>query len=189
MTWENSLGQMASGSGGGNTSGAKGSRRGASSTRPSPPLNSERPGQSPGGGGDEVEVVEGEEEDEKEGAAAQVWRMVTKAKTSMAALPNTARIENLTWRLFSMQLKKRRTDAEAAENAAAYSALERENEAAVMREAAKEELEGGDELGGMKEKEVEEDKEEDVDREGRGRRGRTSASPSSESPEGFGLEQ
>ncbi|KDE08866.1 hypothetical protein MVLG_00964 [Microbotryum lychnidis-dioicae p1A1 Lamole] len=44
--------------------------------------------------------------------AAQVWRMFNKAKNT---LPNGARMENLTWRLMSMTLKKRREETAAAE--------------------------------------------------------------------------
>ncbi|KAK4056708.1 Sodium- and chloride-dependent GABA transporter 1 [Microbotryomycetes sp. JL221] len=41
----------------------------------------------------------------KDPIAAQVWRMFNKAKNT---LPNGARMENLTWRMMSMSLKKRR---------------------------------------------------------------------------------
>lgn len=43
----------------------------------------------------------------KDPIAAQVWRMFHKAKNTM---PNGARMENLTWRLMSMTLKKRKED-------------------------------------------------------------------------------
>ncbi|SCZ88686.1 BZ3500_MvSof-1268-A1-R1_Chr2-1g04571 [Microbotryum saponariae] len=48
----------------------------------------------------------------KDPIAAQVWRMFNKAKNT---LPNGARMENLTWRLMSMTLKKRRQETAAAE--------------------------------------------------------------------------
>ncbi|GAA5862673.1 hypothetical protein JCM8547_003509 [Rhodosporidiobolus lusitaniae] len=44
----------------------------------------------------------------KDPIAAQVWRMFHKAKNTM---PNGARMENLTWRLMSMTLRKRREDS------------------------------------------------------------------------------
>ncbi|GJN90815.1 hypothetical protein Rhopal_003829-T1 [Rhodotorula paludigena] len=47
----------------------------------------------------------------KDPIAAQVWRMFHKAKNTM---PNGARMENLTWRLMSMTLKKRREDSTGA---------------------------------------------------------------------------
>ncbi|SCV71909.1 BQ2448_4603 [Microbotryum intermedium] len=48
----------------------------------------------------------------KDPIAAQVWRMFNKAKNT---LPNGARMENLTWRLMSMTLKKRREETAATE--------------------------------------------------------------------------
>lgn len=48
----------------------------------------------------------------KDPIAAQAWRMINKAKHNM---PNGARMENLTWRLMSMTLKKRREETAAAE--------------------------------------------------------------------------
>ncbi|GAA5981663.1 hypothetical protein JCM11641_004208 [Rhodosporidiobolus odoratus] len=47
----------------------------------------------------------------KDPIAAQVWRMFHKAKNTM---PNGARMENLTWRLMSMTLRKRREDSAGA---------------------------------------------------------------------------
>ena len=55
----------------------------------------------------------------KDPIAAQVWRMFHKAKNTM---PNGARMENLTWRLMSMTLKKRREDSAAASAGASASA-------------------------------------------------------------------
>lgn len=55
----------------------------------------------------------------KDPIAAQVWRMFHKAKNTM---PNGARMENLTWRLMSMTLKKRREDSAAASASASASA-------------------------------------------------------------------
>ncbi|KAM0791317.1 hypothetical protein ACM66B_005789 [Microbotryomycetes sp. NB124-2] len=43
----------------------------------------------------------------KDPITAQVWRMFNKAKNT---LPNGARMENLTWRMMSMSLRKRRDD-------------------------------------------------------------------------------
>lgn len=51
----------------------------------------------------------------KDPIAAQVWRMFHKAKNTM---PNGARMENLTWRLMSMTLKKRKEDGGSASSAA-----------------------------------------------------------------------
>ncbi|GAA5925503.1 GATA-type transcription factor [Sporobolomyces koalae] len=45
---------------------------------------------------------------QKDPIAAQVWRMFHKAKNTM---PNGARMENLTWRLMSMTLRKRREES------------------------------------------------------------------------------
>lgn len=56
----------------------------------------------------------------KDPIAAQVWRMFNKAKNT---LPNGARMENLTWRLMSMTLKKRREETAAAAAAATATAL------------------------------------------------------------------
>lgn len=55
----------------------------------------------------------------KDPIAAQVWRMFNKAKNT---LPNGARMENLTWRLMSMTLKKRREEGAASAAAAAAAA-------------------------------------------------------------------
>ena len=132
----------------------------------------------------------------KDPIAAQVWRMFNKAKNT---LPNGARMENLTWRLMSMTLKKRK------EETAAAAAAEAEALAAslLIDELAREELDCLDELGmgrpadagrkpssKGKEKAAEEfltgDAEDD---ESRGRRGRTSTPKSSSgSPEGMGAE-
>ncbi|GAA6052880.1 hypothetical protein JCM3770_004390 [Rhodotorula araucariae] len=73
----------------------------------------------------------------KDPIAAQVWRMFHKAKNTM---PNGARMENLTWRLMSMTLKKRREDSAAA-SAAASVAPSPPSEASLQRamEAALEE--------------------------------------------------
>ncbi|GAA6060011.1 hypothetical protein JCM10212_001169 [Sporobolomyces blumeae] len=48
---------------------------------------------------------------QKDPIAAQVWRMFHKAKNTM---PNGARMENLTWRLMSMTLRKRREESAGA---------------------------------------------------------------------------
>ncbi|GAA5835584.1 hypothetical protein JCM3766R1_006454 [Sporobolomyces carnicolor] len=48
---------------------------------------------------------------QKDPIAAQVWRMFHKAKNTM---PNGARMENLTWRLMSMTLRKRREESASA---------------------------------------------------------------------------
>ncbi|KAK4054512.1 Sodium- and chloride-dependent GABA transporter 1 [Microbotryomycetes sp. JL201] len=46
----------------------------------------------------------------KDPIAAQMWRMFNKAKNT---LPNGARMENLTWRMMSMSLKKKRREGSA----------------------------------------------------------------------------
>ncbi|GAA5872191.1 hypothetical protein JCM3774_002289 [Rhodotorula dairenensis] len=56
----------------------------------------------------------------KDPIAAQVWRMFHKAKNTM---PNGARMENLTWRLMSMTLKKRKEDGTASPAAGSASPL------------------------------------------------------------------
>ena len=58
--------------------------------------------------------------------AAQAWRLINKAKATM---PNGARMENLTWRLMSMTLKKRRAEA-AQQEADAVVAAEKVEELA-----------------------------------------------------------
>ncbi|BGP48565.1 Sodium- and chloride-dependent GABA transporter 1 [Rhodotorula kratochvilovae] len=80
----------------------------------------------------------------KDPIAAQVWRMFHKAKNTM---PNGARMENLTWRLMSMTLKKRREDSAAAASAAASAAPSPPSEASLQRamEAALEESEAQEE--------------------------------------------
>ncbi|BGP55689.1 Sodium- and chloride-dependent GABA transporter 1 [Rhodotorula sphaerocarpa] len=55
----------------------------------------------------------------KDPIAAQVWRMFHKAKNTM---PNGARMENLTWRLMSMSLKKRKDDGGSASSVGGGSA-------------------------------------------------------------------
>ncbi|GAA5893580.1 uncharacterized protein JCM6883_003567 [Sporobolomyces salmoneus] len=50
---------------------------------------------------------------QKDPIAAQVWRMFHKAKNTM---PNGARMENLTWRLMSMTLRKRREESANSAN-------------------------------------------------------------------------
>ncbi|KAG2187017.1 hypothetical protein INT44_003245 [Umbelopsis vinacea] len=47
----------------------------------------------------------------KDPLATQVWRMYTKAKDN---LPNGSRLENLTWRMMAMTLKKKEREAAAA---------------------------------------------------------------------------
>ncbi|KAL8293713.1 hypothetical protein RQP46_000414 [Phenoliferia psychrophenolica] len=74
----------------------------------------------------------------KDPIAAQVWRMFNKAKNT---LPNGARMENLTWRLMSMTLKKRKEETAAAAEAEALAAN------LLAEELAREELDGLDELG------------------------------------------
>lgn len=44
-----------------------------------------------------------QEEKKKDPLSSQVWRMYTKAKDT---LPNGSRLENLTWRMMAMTLKK-----------------------------------------------------------------------------------
>ncbi|GAA5895246.1 hypothetical protein JCM8208_005947 [Rhodotorula glutinis] len=82
----------------------------------------------------------------KDPIAAQVWRMFHKAKNTM---PNGARMENLTWRLVSMTLKKRREDSAASASASAApspptdASLQRAMEAAL--EEQREETEAREE--------------------------------------------
>ena len=109
--------------------------------------------------------------------AAQAWRLINKAKATM---PNGARMENLTWRLMSMTLKKRRAEAEAAQQEAeALIAAEKVEELARATTAVT--LDAGKEK--IASKAVEKVK---VEAEDRGRRGRgstaisTSVSPSAE---------
>lgn len=128
----------------------------------------------------------------KDPIAAQVWRMFNKAKNT---LPNGARMENLTWRLMSMTLKKRKEETAAAAEAEALAA------SLLAAEVAEEELDSLQELGGRVKKsagkgkeratEVETSEDGDGDGEARGRRGRngTPKSSSSESPEGMGPEE
>ena len=51
--------------------------------------------------GDEVETPE--EMQKKDPLATQVWKLYSKAKTQ---LPNAERMENLTWRMMAMNLRK-----------------------------------------------------------------------------------
>ena len=72
----------------------------------------------------------------KDPIAAQVWRMFNKAK---GTLPNGTKVENLTWRLMSMTLKKRREESVAAEQQAeidAFEALLAQSQAEVAAEEA-----------------------------------------------------
>mgnify|MGYP001601923490 FL=1 len=158
------------------------------STRPSPS------GESPSGSTGKDDET-GETLSKKDPIAAQVWRMFNKAKQT---LPNGARMENLTWRLMSMTLKKRREETAAAEAEAMKVAMaSREADAAAA--AVGEELEGIEELGRLrgrttkgKGKGREGEREVGFEGEdgGRGRRGRSSTSKSaSASPEAFGVEE
>ncbi|KAK4704931.1 hypothetical protein P7C70_g1272, partial [Phenoliferia sp. Uapishka_3] len=125
----------------------------------------------------------------KDPIAAQVWRMFNKAKNT---LPNGARMENLTWRLMSMTLKKRKEETAAAAEAEALAAT------LIAEELAREELDDVVELASkanhdssrkasVKGKEKAEDQSstaEGEDDESRGRRGRTHTPKSSSgSPE------
>ncbi|BGP32444.1 Sodium- and chloride-dependent GABA transporter 1 [Rhodotorula toruloides] len=77
----------------------------------------------------------------KDPIAAQVWRMFHKAKNTM---PNGARMENLTWRLMSMTLRKRREDSapgSAGAEGAASQAPSPGTEEARLRKAMEEALE------------------------------------------------
>lgn len=81
---------------------------------------------------------------QKDPIAAQVWRMFHKAKNTM---PNGARMENLTWRLMSMTLRKRREESAAQSNeggktaGAAVSAASPGTEDARLRKAMEEAIE------------------------------------------------
>ncbi|KAL7340129.1 hypothetical protein BJY59DRAFT_760462 [Rhodotorula toruloides] len=77
----------------------------------------------------------------KDPIAAQVWRMFHKAKNTM---PNGARMENLTWRLMSMTLRKRREDSapgSAGPECTASQAPSPGTEEARLRRAMEEALE------------------------------------------------
>lgn len=76
----------------------------------------------------------------KDPIAAQVWRMFHKAKNTM---PNGARMENLTWRLMSMTLRKRREEGAGADGAAGTvsQAPSPGTEEARLRKAVEEALE------------------------------------------------
>lgn len=122
----------------------------------------------------------------KDPIAAQVWRMFNKAKHS---LPNGARMENLTWRLMSMTLKKRREETAAAEAEAAAATLQQEEEEASE---ARDGVGAGREQSGLQRKSAQlsegEITKSFAEAEGRGRKGRASSPQSasaSESPEGF----
>lgn len=169
---------------------AKGSGSGSGgSNRPSPS------GDSPTGS-TIIDDETGEALSKKDPIAAQVWRMFNKAKQT---LPNGARMENLTWRLMSMTLKKRREETAAAEAEAMAAAMARREADAAA--AVGEELEGIEELGRLrgrkakakgKGKEGEREVAFEEEAEGRGRRGRSSTSKSasaSASPEAFGTEE
>lgn len=52
---------------------------------------------------DEKSVENPEQKEKKDPLASQVWRMYAQAKDS---LPNGSRLENLTWRMMAMTLKK-----------------------------------------------------------------------------------
>lgn len=108
----------------------------------------------------------------KDPIAAQAWRLITKAKNT---LPNGARMENLTWRLMSMTLKKRREETAAAE-VEAEAAAARAVAAAALEAKSKSEEEEEEVVAPLRGPIL---REEVVDR---GRRGRTSAS-NSKSPE------
>ena len=82
---------------------------------------------------------------QKDPIAAQVWRMFHKAKNTM---PNGARMENLTWRLMSMTLRKRREESAAQSNGGgatgggeAVSAASPGTEDARLRKAMEEAIE------------------------------------------------
>jgi hypothetical protein len=113
----------------------------------------------------------------KDPIAAQAWRLISKAKNT---LPNGARMENLTWRLMSMTLKKRREETALAEAEAATLLA---NEIKTKREEEEkekaEEEEEVDPIAPLRSDRVEEEP-------NRGRRGRMGASLSkspSASPE------
>ncbi|GAA5978088.1 hypothetical protein JCM5350_007391 [Sporobolomyces pararoseus] len=78
----------------------------------------------------------------KDPIAAQVWRMFHKAKNTM---PNGARMENLTWRLMSMTLRKRREESANSANGSseggAVSAASPGTEEARIRKAMEDAME------------------------------------------------
>ncbi|GAA5983190.1 hypothetical protein JCM10908_000189 [Rhodotorula pacifica] len=88
------------GSAGGSSAAAK-----TSAYAPSPAAESSSPA-----GSTILDEESAEALSRKDPIAAQVWRMFHKAKNTM---PNGARMENLTWRLMSMTLKKRKEDGSA----------------------------------------------------------------------------
>ncbi|CAO3661101.1 unnamed protein product [Rhizopus stolonifer] len=54
-----------------------------------------------------------ESDSEEDPLATQVWRLYTKAKDT---LPNGSRLENLTWRMMAMTLKKKKQDIPESDN-------------------------------------------------------------------------
>ena len=68
----------------------------------------ENSGQGDGGGGSPPGVGPAEDESaSSDSLPAQMWKMFAKTK---AALPNRARMENLSWRMMAMSLKKKETE-------------------------------------------------------------------------------
>lgn len=55
------------------------------------------------GKNDQSSIDETDQKKKKDPLSSQVWRMYTKAKDN---LPNGSRLENLTWRMMAMTLKK-----------------------------------------------------------------------------------
>ncbi|GAA5899345.1 hypothetical protein JCM5296_007540 [Sporobolomyces johnsonii] len=85
----------------------------------------------------------------KDPIAAQVWRMFHKAKNTM---PNGARMENLTWRLMSMTLRKRREEsATSAGEGEVASAPSPGTEDARLRKAMEDAIEEQSEERAVKE--------------------------------------
>ncbi|GAA5919508.1 hypothetical protein JCM1841_002242 [Sporobolomyces salmonicolor] len=85
----------------------------------------------------------------KDPIAAQVWRMFHKAKNTM---PNGARMENLTWRLMSMTLRKRREEsATSAGESEVVNAPSPGTEDARLRKAMEDAIEEQSEERAVKE--------------------------------------
>jgi GATA-binding protein len=131
-------------------------------------------------GSTSIDDETGEALSKKDPISAQVWRMFNKAKTT---LPNGARMENLTWRLMSMTLKKRRQETAALEAEAAAAGLV--GQSAPSPGTAAEEADevgqlrgrtGRDAGKGKGREDVAEVVKVDREDEGRGRKGRTPTS-------------
>ncbi|KIJ49400.1 hypothetical protein M422DRAFT_246490 [Sphaerobolus stellatus SS14] len=92
------------------------------SSFPSPPRSGGSPDISTSGGSDEVDPEQMQRDDP---LATQIWKMYAKTK---ATLPHAQRMENLTWRMMALALRKKREEEARREEGVKSDGTEKETQ-------------------------------------------------------------